>query len=276
MGLGSKLGQRNRETATLTGQANGSVTEQGYNPQNLNIAPMPPMQYGEVKEVQEIRDEAIGKIQQESMKDGNIQNLTQFHHLKMPVVPYDADPDRLKINELVVAKMWRIICIRKLHPFYNQQYLQELVNRACKHDYRLLMNKWNIASIDMTVDLAVLGLYDIVLFCDDSGSMKTKEPIEDNLTRWELLREVTKTISFWATLMDADGIVVRFFNSDHEGDGIGSPDEVDKMFNTVRPNHSTPLGSELKNKILDKFLFRMIDQKQLQRPILIITITLQY
>lgn len=31
--------------------------------------------------------------------------------------------------------------------------------RACKHDYLILQKQWDIATMDMTLDLAVLGIF---------------------------------------------------------------------------------------------------------------------
>lgn len=263
MGLGKKLGQQNQQTDTLLSQAKGNVTEGGYNPQNLGIAPPPRMSSAEVQEIRNTQASATN----------DVKGVTVLGHLKKPAVPVNSDPDRQTINNLVVDKMWRIVCLRKLQNFYTQESLGKLVERACKHDYRLLMKQWEIATIDMTVDLAVLGLYDIVLFGDDSGSMKTEEPKEDNLTRWQLLKEVTKTLAFWATLMDADGVVVRFLNSSHEGNGISASSEVEGIFRKVQPSGSTPLGSQLRNKILNQFVYGLMDKRDLQRPVLVITMT---
>ncbi|VBB18663.1 hypothetical protein YASMINEVIRUS_1194 [Yasminevirus sp. GU-2018] len=266
MGLGKKLGAQNTQTAKDVSSAHAPISEAGYNPQNLGIASAPPMTEEERKEVFSTRETAVQ----------DIKNVNQLEHLKRPNVPASADADRRMINELVVAKMWRIVCLRKLQRFYSQEYLQKLVDRACMHDYRLLMKKFNIATIDMTVDLAVLGLYDIVLFGDDSTSMNTEEANEDNLTRWTLLKEVVKTLSFWASLMDEDGVVVRFINKELSKDqsgGISDFATVDDIFRNTRPSGSTPTARELNNKILNKFVYEYLDSKSLQRPILIITIT---
>jgi hypothetical protein len=266
MGLGKKLGQLNQANdKDLKG--NPSAVERGYTAQNLGLPQMASMTPSEMRDVKETRTETAREIG----------NVTVLGDLKMPTVPMSSDQDQQKINELVVAKMWRIICLRKLQNFYTQDSLQTLVNRACLHDYRLLMQRWGLPTLDMATDLAVLGLYDIVLFGDDSYSMSSTEPSEDNMSRWDLLREVLKTVSFWATLMDSDGVVVRFFNSilADEGNGVSTTAQVDGLFNKIRPSRekTTPMGKELKTKILDQFVYPMLERKQLTRPILIITMT---
>lgn len=94
----------------------------------------------------------------------------------------------------------------------------------------------------MATDLAVLGLYDIIINADDSTSMRLTEPNEDGLDRFTIMKIVINTIGFWSTLMDPDGIVVRFFNSNVGGDGIGTMQDTLNLFEKVRPNGSTPMG----------------------------------
>jgi hypothetical protein len=263
MGLGKKLGQRNQETVEALSRAKAPVSVEGYNSNNLNLPSTPSMTSSDIKEINELK----------SGVDKEFGSVSRLGDLFRPNVPKGSDTDRQLINELVVAKMWRIIHLRKLQNFYTQDSLQELVNRACIHDYRLLQRNWSIATIDMTVDLAVLGLYDIVLFGDDSSSMNIEEPSEDNLSRWQLLKEVIKTLSFWSTLMDSDGVVVRFFNSNVEGNNLSSADDVEGLFRRVRAKGSTPMGEQLHAKILNQFVYQMLDSKELQKPILIITVT---
>lgn len=75
----------------------------------------------------------------------------------------------------------------------------------------------------MAIDLAILSLYDITLLLDDSGSMNI---VEDGLTRFSVLTEVCKVISFFSTLMDDDGISIRFLHDKIEGDNLKSFEEL--------------------------------------------------
>jgi hypothetical protein len=127
--------------------------------------------------------------------------------------------------------------------------------------------------MDMTLDLAVLGLYDIILFCDDSGSMSLNEPAEDNLTRHQILQQIMVTLSFWASLMDADGVCVRFFNLSQEANGMSNAKDVKNLFNAVRPSGGTPMGEMMKEKVIDKMIRNLLMSGNLDRPILIITVT---
>jgi hypothetical protein len=264
MGLGKKLGQMNSTANTQVAAAHAPVADGGFNVQNIpNLQPVPITQQ-DVTQINQLAQEAHSdyiKIQQ-----------NQFN-LQKPTVPIGVEYPNYDVSMLVVEKMWRIVCLKKLQAFYSQNSLQNLVNRACRHDYKTLMIQWGLPTLDMAVDLAVLGLYDIVIFGDDSGSMGTVEPKEDNLSRWEILKQVVKTIGFWSSLMDADGVVVRFINSMQEGNGISNSAEIDNIFRTVRPSGGTPLGEQLDHKIIRKIVVPVIQSQEIERPVLILNIT---
>lgn len=264
MGLGKKLGQMNTTANVQVNSAHVPVADGGFNVHNipnLNVAPITQQDVTNINQLaQEARTEYVN------------QQANQFN-LQKPSIPSGSEYPNQDVSMLVVEKMWRIVCLKKLHGFYSQQSLQNLVNRACRHDYKTLMVQWGLPTLDMAVDLAVLGLYDIIIFGDDSGSMGTEEPKEDNLTRWEILKQVVKTIGFWSSLMDADGVVVRFINSMQEGNGISNSAEIDSIFRTVRPSGGTPLGEQLDQKIIRKIIVPVIQSQEIQRPVLILNIT---
>lgn len=230
MGLASKLGAQNAQTAQQMQTTQTPVSVGGYNNQNVPGLPPPkPMNQNDFNSVVSSGMEAqaeSAKAQQMQPYNGNLQK---------PQVPSTGDQARDAICRTIVEKMWRIITVNRLHNFYTQQKLQALVDRACKHDYGTLQRQYNIATMDMTLDLAVLGLYDIILFVDDSGSMAVTEPSEDNMERYQVLKQIMTTLSFWASLMDADGLCVRFFNSSREGDGITNAQAVTQLLNSVSP-----------------------------------------
>lgn len=264
MGLGKKLGQLNTTTNSQLETAKVPVSEGGYNASNVpTLRPASAITHSEVTTIQTLSAEARTEYTGREMN--------RYGLVKPRTPDGSAFPNR-DVSQLVVDKMWRIVCINELHAFYTQDQLQTLVDRACKHDYRTLQMIWELPTIDMAVDLAVLGLYDIVLFLDDSGSMAYHEPTE-GMKRFDLLKEITRTCAFWGTLMDPDGIVVRFFNSSVEGNGLSSVKDVDDLFLRVSPSGTTPLGRELENKILNRMVLPVLSSGGLSRPVLVITIT---
>ena len=273
MGLSNKLNQYNNNAGMQTQNAQQPLSSGGYNSNNIaNLPVAQPLNDNDRSYLKLLEANAYKDCTQVLNNPSN--NLpSNTNGLVEPTVPIGPEYPCEDVSRLVVKKLWRIICLKGLYPFYTQPDLQALVCKACRHDYRILKSTWNLPTLDMTIDLAVLGLYDIILFADDSGSMGLTEPTEDNMKRFDIMKTVIETIGFWSTLMDPDGIVVRFFNSNEEGNGIGNSSDVSKLFNKVKPSGSTPMGKNLKSKIFNKIIQPVINARELSRPVLIITIT---
>jgi len=259
MGLGKKHKANNTRTQQAVSQAQQPLAVGGYNAENVQSLPKPVMTQDDYTDIMEMKQE---------MSRTPDAMVAQVGSLRKPNVPPGAE-----INSIIVDKLWKIINKKKLHAFYTQDRLQRIVDRVCKHDYLLLMKEWGIPSIDMASDLSLLGLYDIVLHADDSYSMTQKEPKEDNMTRWQLLQVIAKTIVFWSTLMDDDGISLRFFNSQHEEDCITSFAKVEEIFSGVAPNNGTPMGTSMMNKVIKELLEPLMQCGVLEKPVLLITMT---
>jgi hypothetical protein len=264
MGLGKKLGHMNTTANTQLADAHFSVANAGFNSQNIPSLQATPITPNDVSQMRQLAHEAQTDYV-------HIQN--NHLHLQKPTVPTGSEYPNNDVSMLVVEKMWRIVCLKKLYAFYTQESLQNLVNRACRHDYKTLMSQWSLPTLDMAVDLAVLGLYDIVIFGDDSKSMIIKEQNEDYFSRWNILKEVVKTIGFWSSLMDADGVEVRFINSNVEGKQISNASKIDEIFDLVSPSGGTPLGEQLHEKIFKKIISRPIQSQEIERPVLVLILT---
>jgi len=124
----------------------------------------------------------------------------------------------------------------------------------------------------MAIDLAILSLYDITLLLDDSGSMAT---MEDGSSRFSVLTEVCKIISFFSVLMDDDGISCRFLNAKigTEGDNLKSFENIQRLMSNVYPDGTTPIGKTIQTKIFDNMISENLTSRNLKKPMLLITIT---
>jgi len=269
MGLTTNLKKENESEARVVNSAKVHVAVGGYNTENIpQLAGQKPapMTDQEIQNVRYVAEQA--NIETTNLQLNTVVNLNNLHK---PCVPADGiDPE---ISALVTERMWRIVCLRNLYNFYTNSTLQTLVNRACKHDWRLIKTRFGIPTIEQAVDMAVMGLYDIIFFMDDSGSMGITEPSEDNMRRWDTARQIVAKIAFIATLMDHDGVLVRGFNDPKEGNGLCTVQLVDDWFNSVNPNSGTPSGSALRDNIINPIVKPMVLSNKLQRPILIITVT---
>lgn len=218
------------------------------------------------QEAQQANNESQNAILQQ-MKNKNAYPIT----IIKPNIPTGTTPEQTQVNQLVTEKIWRIVCIKSLYHFYTQEKLQHIVDNACKHDYFAIKKNWNFPTIDMTTDLSILGLFDIFLNLDDSGSMLVNDPSEDNLTRFQALKEVVKTIGFFASMMDGDGICIRFFNNPSEIFGVKTIEEITNFVQNIRPSGTTPLGASLR-KIFST-IKPLVSKNEIEKPIIVLSIT---
>lgn len=265
MGLASALKQMNGQAEADTSKAQKAFVEGGFNAQNLGIQEQK-LDQKEIEHVVYLKNVEAHKASVAEQAAGWTNGLVK------PDVPPAADQAKVQVNELVVAKMWRIVCLRKLFGFFTQKSLQELVNRACRHDYHLLMRKYQFRRIEDAADLSVLGLFNIVLLADDSGSMSTKDV--DGCSRWEVAKFLGKQLAFLATLFDADGISLRFFNqAGSTFNGLATAEQVAETFESVfQLGNSTPMA-ECLQATLDDTVFPAVQQRTIDRPVLFLVLT---
>ncbi|KAJ3032483.1 hypothetical protein HDV00_007448 [Rhizophlyctis rosea] len=111
----------------------------------------------------------------------------------------------------------------------------------------------------MASKLRALDAYDIVLICDDSGSMRSPsaqglgarvDPYAPKSTRWDELRYVVNIISAIATTLDEDGIDIYFLNRLGLRN-VKNPSQIEQAFHTL-PSGGTPINSVLRRVLSDK------------------------
>ncbi|KAH6849642.1 ankyrin repeat protein [Chaetomium sp. MPI-CAGE-AT-0009] len=148
------------------------------------------------------------------------------------------------------------------------QYLEDVAKRAAelKKDPTNLLN-----DPSQIQGLADLALYQTVLYCDDSNSMKEEG-------RWPKQTELAKRIADIAiqsvpnTLVK--GVHLRFINKDTPDANNLNGDGVASRIGANGPHGSTPIGTELKNKILNPLVYSVLDAgKSLKSAYLIMIIT---
>lgn len=110
---------------------------------------------------------------------------------------------------------------------------------------------------------------------DNSGSMK----FEENGERIKDLKLILGRVSYAASLFDDDGIQVRFMNAAAAQinpamlNGIRNGQQAEALAEQAKYSGLTPLGTELRNQIIEPLVLQRARSGQLRKPILIITIT---
>ncbi|KAH9839076.1 uncharacterized protein C8Q71DRAFT_494285 [Rhodofomes roseus] len=112
-----------------------------------------------------------------------------------------------------------------------------------------------------------LSMYQPIIYCDDSSSMAGE--------RWRLQRDLVNRIASIVTQVvpETYGVWLRFINSRSAWDNL-TPSRVLDAVDTVNPNGATPLGTTLRNRILQPLVYDVLAQRpRLERPLLICVVT---
>ncbi|KAJ3053521.1 hypothetical protein HK097_004115 [Rhizophlyctis rosea] len=127
--------------------------------------------------------------------------------------------------------------------------------------FRDLIGLYEISEL-MAGKLRKLDAYDVVIVCDDSGSMNSPSaqgdatggvrtnPYGPKTTRWDELKYVVKIISAIATTLDEDGIDIYFLNRPGLRN-VKNADQIDQAF-THPPSGGTPINRILRQVLHDK------------------------
>lgn len=101
----------------------------------------------------------------------------------------------------------------------------------------------------------------------------TRNSFEEHGERIDDLKMILSKAAFAASLFDQDGIEIRFMNSDLQGNNIHNSMEVEQMIQRVSFKGLTPLGTALKQKVIDPLIIAKVRSNSLRKPVLVICIT---
>jgi vWA found in TerF C terminus len=107
---------------------------------------------------------------------------------------------------------------------------------------------------------------------DDSGSMQ----FEENGERIKDLQLILERVASVATIFDDDGISLRFMNANYQTqqlENIRSEQQIQQLMSTVQYKGLTPMGTELRRKVVEGIILPKIRARQLTKPHLVIVIT---
>ncbi|CEJ60785.1 Putative RfeF [Penicillium brasilianum] len=182
-----------------------------------------------------------------------------------PATPQQVDAYRRLLEDTIREKQ-----LQRFYPPGSKALdglVQFLANEAPARLQRIV-HELNVP-MEVATDLMKLALFDIVLYVDDSGSIE----FEEKGLRKDQLRQILGIVATVASTFDQDGIEVRFMNSMEEGHGVRSSDDVERLVSRVRFSGLTPLGTSLRQKVVDPLVIGPVRSGRLQKPVLIITIT---
>ena len=99
---------------------------------------------------------------------------------------------------------------------------------------------------------------------------------EEKGERIKDLKLILDRVAFAATLFDDDGIDVRFMNQDPPAQmtsGVKTEQQVEALLNGHRFSGLTPMGQQLRRKVVDDIFLRALRSGQMRKPLLVITVT---
>ncbi|KAB8254988.1 hypothetical protein BDV32DRAFT_131471 [Aspergillus pseudonomiae] len=161
-------------------------------------------------------------------------------------------------------RMNKIIEDKGLNRFFpkDNPFLEKVVDRAVN------LNRDPTNTLDPN-DLTHLALYQPILYCDDSGSMKDDQ-------RKDRLNDLAQRITSITTRVvpDNEGIELRFINAKTTGQ-MSKPkvEEINTIMEKIPFDGWTEIGTNLKKKVLQDYVYKHLDAGTLQRPVLVSIIT---
>ncbi|KAL9005658.1 MAG: hypothetical protein Q9188_001564 [Gyalolechia gomerana] len=140
--------------------------------------------------------------------------------------------------------------------------------------------------LELARDVVKLALFDIIIYVDDSGSMK----FDEGGKRVVQLKRILSQVVSAAMLFDDDGISIRFMNwqprrlqygeqpqpgevTDNMLDGIQSEQTLRYISDQIPFKGLTPLGTNLRERIIEPLVLGPARSGALRKPVLILTIT---
>lgn len=119
-----------------------------------------------------------------------------------------------------------------------------------------------------TPDLTKLGLYDVIVLCDDSSSMYHEH-------RYETLKIVVRRIARIAAAYNLSGIKIRSLNSTNDSgfNGIITEDQVVTCLDTIQLQRGTRLGTMLFEKVVNPLIVQRAKRGELIRPVVVSVVT---
>jgi len=99
---------------------------------------------------------------------------------------------------------------------------------------------------------------------------------EEKGERVKDLQLVLQRVAFAGTLFDDDGVDVRFMNSDppsQQTSGIKNEQQVEQLLNGHRFSGLTPMGTNLRKKVINDMFIPALRSGRMRKPLLVIAIT---
>ncbi|RAL04442.1 vWA domain-containing protein [Aspergillus ibericus CBS 121593] len=164
--------------------------------------------------------------------------------------------------------VWRFI-ENNLKSYYQpgDPYVEELVKIAATRA-KDLTQKYELEP-EVTPRLAIMALYDFVILCDDSSSMR-----KDRRIRIQALEDTCERVAEFGSSIQPHGVYLRFLNNSQDQHYNELTDkEVKVKMKDIKYSGSTRLGTVLGSKIVNPLIIDKVQSGQLEKPVITVIIT---
>ena len=139
-----------------------------------------------------------------------------------------------------------ISVLAPITPFQNQEPYANY-NDYCLERFKIIAQQYEIKP-EFCQKLRQLEGFEIILLCDDSGSMSTivddnKDPFGKKMTRWDELKNTVRIVVDIASTLDKNGLDLYFLNRPPIYN-VANFDQVQVAFQ-YQPNGYTPLSQTI-------------------------------
>ncbi|CAI7625675.1 unnamed protein product [Penicillium glandicola] len=199
-----------------------------------------------------------------NFKDVGTNAINRLSALSQPLPGQITNP---RTAEEFKANLDNFINAKGLEDFYPEgnEYVAKVAQNAAKI---LKDGSFAGATARNVTIMSRQALYQPILYCDDSGSMKD----DDRMNRQAIMVERMAKLITQAAPPEGTLVHLRFINKNDKFDNLQPSELSAKM--TFTPNGSTKLGTNLKDKVLSDFLYGPVNNGHvLSRPLLILTVT---
>ncbi|KAI5924029.1 hypothetical protein F4810DRAFT_710123 [Camillea tinctor] len=146
-------------------------------------------------------------------------------------------------------------------------YIQEIAKKASELEND---KSTSLGSKDLLPKTIKVSLYQQVIYCDDSYSMRFSN-------RWDSQKSLVLRIAQITTRMlpAGEGVALRFINQDVENSLNLSLQQVGSILENTsyKKGWNTPIGTSLRSKILEPLVYDKLRQNKFDRPLLISVVT---
>lgn len=249
-------------TEQVDNATSAPLSKGGFNAENVDGVTVSPLNDDQNRQIEN------KALQMSSALPSNVRGL-------VCPTPLTGDIEE-SVAKLVTARIWKAVVDNNWYAFFTQEQLQEINDTASRHDYRTLMEifqipdnadkviiskgkkEYDLRKLEKIVQLSVLALCDQGFLLDNSGSMAVCDSIQKGLeneeiriSRLDAQKNIVKLGAFISRLFDADGIEVRTMTPDPKlsrvkMSNLTTKEDIDNIFSQgVNADYGTPTADAL-------------------------------